>query len=76
MAHDVRRLWLRDCRSLHPSGESEAAELSNFTPSFLWLLRDFYLTLEEEGRTVGGRSPCWCMQQELFVDSGMSMQER
>ena len=37
-------------------GESEAAELSNFTPSFLWLLRDFYLTLEEEGRTV--RGPC------------------
>ena len=33
------------------AGESEA-ELSNFTPSFLWLLRDFYLTLEEDGRTV------------------------
>ncbi|BDA47092.1 Guanylate-binding protein 1 [Coccomyxa sp. Obi] len=33
------------------AGENEA-ELSNFTPSFLWLLRDFYLTLEEEGRTI------------------------
>ena len=27
-------------------------ELSQFTPSFLWLLRDFYLALEEDGRKV------------------------
>lgn len=33
-------------------GEGEA-ELADFTPSFLWLLRDFYLTLEEDGRQVG-----------------------
>ncbi len=29
-------------------------ELREFTPSFLWLLRDFYLKLEdEEGKQVG-----------------------
>ena len=33
------------------AGEGEA-ELSDFTPAFLWLLRDFYLTLEEDGRQV------------------------
>ena len=27
-------------------------ELSQFTPAFLWLLRDFYLALEEAGRKV------------------------
>ena len=27
-------------------------ELSQFTPAFLWLLRDFYLALEEDGRKV------------------------
>lgn len=36
------------------TGEGEA-ELADFTPSFLWLLRDFYLTLEEDGRQV---EPC------------------
>ncbi len=30
----------------------EADELSQFTPAFLWLLRDFYLALEEDGRAV------------------------
>ncbi len=39
-------------RPLHCAGEGEA-ELADFTPSFLWLLRDFYLTLEEDGRQVG-----------------------
>ncbi len=29
-----------------------SAELASFTPAFLWLLRDFYLRLEEEGRAV------------------------
>ena len=33
------------------AGDSEH-ELSGFTPSFLWLLRDFYLSLEEDGRKV------------------------
>lgn len=32
------------------AGESSRAELAAFTPAFLWLLRDFYLSLEEEGR--------------------------
>jgi hypothetical protein len=30
------------------SGESDSRELRRFTPSFLWLLRDFYLKLEDE----------------------------
>lgn len=33
------------------AGETEA-ELAEFTPAFLWLLRDFYLTLEEDGQQV------------------------
>lgn len=31
--------------------------LGDFTPAFLWLLRDFYLRLEEEGRKVGPTQP-------------------
>jgi len=34
---------------------AEAAELGEFTPSFLWLLRDFYLQLEEDGRKISPR---------------------
>lgn len=34
------------------AGESSAQELAAFTPSFLWLLRDFYLSLEDGGRQV------------------------
>lgn len=30
----------------------DAHELRSFTPSFLWLLRDFYLDLEEDGHKV------------------------
>ncbi len=30
-------------------------ELREFTPSFMWLLRDFYLQLEEEGRKITPR---------------------
>lgn len=30
-------------------------DLAQFTPSFLWLLRDFYLTLEEDGRVISPR---------------------
>eukprot|EP00892_Ulva_mutabilis_P000560 jgi/Ulvmu1/10504/UM064_0042.1 len=36
-------------------GEAAESELSEFTPSFLWLLRDFYLQLEEDGRQVTPR---------------------
>lgn len=28
-------------------------QLGEFSPTFLWLLRDFYLKLEEDGRQVG-----------------------
>ena len=31
---------------------SNEADLASFTPSFLWLLRDFYLSFEEEGEAV------------------------
>ena len=31
---------------------SSEEDLASFTPSFLWLLRDFYLSLEEEGHSV------------------------
>lgn len=34
---------------------TDASELASFTPSFLWLLRDFYLRLEEDGRAVTPR---------------------
>lgn len=34
-----------------PAGDD--ASLGEFTPAFLWLLRDFYLKLEEEGHKVG-----------------------
>jgi hypothetical protein len=34
---------------------ADASELSAFTPSFIWLLRDFYLRLEEDGRAVAPR---------------------
>ncbi|KAL4431144.1 hypothetical protein ABPG75_006400 [Micractinium tetrahymenae] len=33
----------------------DSAELASFTPAFLWLLRDFYLRLEEDGRQVTPR---------------------
>ena len=36
------------------AGEGGEAELADFTPAFLWLLRDFYLTLEEDGRQARG----------------------
>lgn len=38
------------------SKTGDARELSSFTPSFLWLLRDFYLRLEDEhGRQFSAR---------------------
>ena len=40
-----------------------AEQLAEFTPSFLWLLRDFYLSLEEDGHKVRVCTvvwlPCW-----------------
>jgi len=35
--------------------DAPAGELGQFTPSFLWLLRDFYLQLEEDGRRITPR---------------------
>jgi hypothetical protein len=37
------------------SSDTDASELASFTPSFLWLLRDFYLQLVEDGRKVTPR---------------------
>ena len=38
------------------AGASAQDELAQFTPSFLWLLRDFYLQLEEsDGRQISAR---------------------
>lgn len=34
---------------------ADPSELAAFTPSFIWLLRDFYLKLEEDGHTVTPR---------------------
>jgi hypothetical protein len=34
------------------AGESSRGELAAFTPAFVWLLRDFYLSLEDEGQEV------------------------
>jgi hypothetical protein len=40
--------------TLSYSPQTDARELSGFTPAFLWLLRDFYLKLEDEqGHQVG-----------------------
>ena len=51
------------------AGDSEH-ELSGFTPSFLWLLRDFYLSLEEDGRKVLIFCPALflsCSQGSCFI---------
>jgi len=37
------------------SGRGGDWELGEFAPSFIWLLRDFYLNLEEDGRAVTPR---------------------
>ncbi|GBG85078.1 hypothetical protein CBR_g39543 [Chara braunii] len=39
-------------KSSSQSKSSSAAELSQFAPFFLWLLRDFYLELQEDGREI------------------------
>jgi hypothetical protein len=40
---------------LHSAGQGSPDELAQFTPSFLWLLRDFYLSLEEDGTVISPR---------------------
>lgn len=40
------------CPAVIGAVPEDASELSTFTPTFLWLLRDFYLDLEEDGRKV------------------------
>lgn len=40
-------------------GPLGSSELGTFTPTFLWLLRDFYFDLSEEGRKVGAHAQCW-----------------
>ena len=47
-------------RARHAGSDSDASELASFTPSFLWLLRDFYLRLEEDGRQVRGGASELC----------------
>ncbi|KFM22751.1 Interferon-induced guanylate-binding protein 1 [Auxenochlorella protothecoides] len=42
-------------------GGEDASELAAFTPSFLWLLRDFYLTLEEDGRSLFPDRDCFTL---------------
>lgn len=50
-------------RASGSNDEADAQQLATFTPAFLWLLRDFYLRLEEDGRQVGtecqGRETSW-----------------
>ena len=50
-------------------GQAPNADLSQFTPSFLWLLRDFYLQLEEGGRQI---SPREYLETALSSVSGTS----
>jgi hypothetical protein len=40
------------CLTTCPALAEDERELGEFTPSFLWLLRDFYFDLEEDGRKV------------------------
>lgn len=37
------------------AGDADPAELGPFSPAFLWLLRDFYLDLSEDGRSITPR---------------------
>ncbi|GFH07956.1 GBP-domain-containing protein, partial [Haematococcus lacustris] len=37
------------------AGKGDDASLGEFTPSFLWLLRDFYLKLEEDGHKISAK---------------------
>ena len=40
------------------AGETSQDELAGFTPAFLWLLRDFYLSLEEDADGQVGLHAC------------------
>ena len=40
------------------AGETSQDELAGFTPAFLWLLRDFYLSLEEDANGQVSLSAC------------------
>ena len=44
--------------SLPGAGETSQDELAGFTPAFLWLLRDFYLSLEEDADGQVSRCAC------------------
>ena len=47
--------------------ETSAQELAAFTPSFLWLLRDFYLSLEDGGQEVSAPPPLHGLRAADFV---------
>ena len=49
------------------AGETSQDELAGFTPAFLWLLRDFYLSLEEDAD--GQVSLYACSWHSLAMDS-------
>lgn len=44
--------WQNTLHTPRPALPQDETELAAFTPAFLWLLRDFYLRLEEDGRQV------------------------
>lgn len=54
---------------------TDASELASFTPSFLWLLRDFYLRLEEDGRIVTPRDYLETALQSL-AGSGSAVESK
>ena len=43
---------LRSCGLLAQGGETTEAELSQYLPPFLWLLRDFHLDMEKDGEAI------------------------
>ncbi|KIY98006.1 Guanylate-binding protein 6 [Monoraphidium neglectum] len=51
-----------------PAGEAlgDSQDLGSFTPTFLWLLRDFYFDLHDEGRKVSARE---------YLEAALSPQE-
>lgn len=55
----------RLCKTGWHAGEGQS-ELAEFNPAFLWLLRDFYLDLEEDGRKVVSL-PLSCCEYSTFL---------
>lgn len=49
------------------NGQGDENDLAGFNPSFLWLLRDFYLRLEEDGRRISARD---YLETALFPVAG------